>query len=104
MRHAVLGFILGIVSASSVALAAERADDWILHIDRESAYGAIHRRLAYQQHVDIVAADWPGLRGAAVQSQAALDGWMVNKGWGAWWNAFTAAQRADARQAILLGM
>lgn len=105
MRRSLLAYVLGFASALSVsAVAAERSDDWILTIDRESASGVIHRRLEYAQHADIAPADWPGMRGAAAQSQAALDGWMVTKGWGAWWGAFTQDQRVAARQAILLGM
>jgi len=99
MRNFVLGF-LAAVSLSAVA--ADRSDDWKITIDRESASGVIHRRIEFAQHVDVTPADWAGLRGAAAQSQAALDGWMTTKGWGAWWASFSAGQRADARAAILL--
>ena len=102
MRSFLAGFALCLTLTSGLAFAADRSDDWIVTIDRESASGVIHRRISIAQHVDVAPADWAGLRGAAAQSQAALDGWMTTKGWGAWWTSFSAGQRADARAAILL--
>ena len=85
---------------------ADRADDFILTVDRESAGPIIKRRLAYQQHVDIPTPDWPGMRAAAAVSLAQLDAWFTTYqggAWNAWWTGFTAAQREAARQTILLG-
>ena len=84
---------------------ADRADDFILSIDIEAG-GAIKRRLAYQQHVDIPAADWPAMRSAAATSLAALDAWFASYqsgAWHPWWDNFTTGQAEHARQAILKG-
>jgi hypothetical protein len=104
MRFA-LGFLLGVLSASTIAVAADRSDDWILTIDVESG-GAIKRRLAFAQHVDIPTADWGGMRSAAGTSLASLDGWFdsySNGAWNTWWDTFTSTQKEQARQALLKG-
>lgn len=88
------------------AHAADRADDWILTIDRESSGPVIKRRLSFEQGMPIPAADWPGMRSAAATSLASLDGWFdsyQNGAWNAWWDGFTTNQKEAARQAVLLG-
>jgi len=84
---------------------ADRADDFILTIDLEAG-GNILRRLSWAQHIDIPAADWPGMRSAAATSQASLDTWFTTYqggAWNAWWVSLGAGRQAQARQALLKG-
>lgn len=101
MRNLLLGFLLG----SSVAIAADRADDFILTIDVEQG-GAVHRRLSFSTHVDVLASDWPAMRTAAGTSQAAFDTWMnthAGGAWSAWYTGLGNARQAGLRGVVLKG-
>lgn len=98
--------LLTVLALIPTAHPADRADDWILTVDRASAGPVITRRLAVQQHVDIPTADWPAMRTAAATSLAQLDAWFASYSggaWNTWWLTFGTAQREAARQTILLG-
>lgn len=104
MRTVLTLLVLSALACAPV-YAADRADDFILHVDRDGA-GVILRRLSIEQHVDIPVADWPGMRAAAVTSPAALDAWFVthlNGAWNPWWTGLLPAQRTGLRATILLG-
>ena len=57
MRSFLAGFLVCLTLTSGLAYAADRSDDWIVTIDRESASGVIHRRIQFAQHVDAAPAD-----------------------------------------------
>lgn len=85
---------------------ADRADDFILTIDRESAGPVIRRRLSYAQHIDIPGTAWASMREAAAANLDTLDGWFStyqSGAWEDWWLSFSSSRREAARQALLLG-
>lgn len=73
--------------------------------DKLTGAGTITRTVGTGQHDEYTAAEWSGVRSAAVTSLAALDAWYAACGDTAradWWAALPAGLRAKYRDGILL--
>jgi hypothetical protein len=83
---------------------AERADDWILHIDRD-ANGGVKRTHIYQQHAPLNTADWSSERSAAATSLASWLSWLQTHDSPRydWMQTFDSTKQEHARQSLLLG-
>ena len=101
-----LGFVLGLtLGACATALAADRADDYILVVDTDSTNGSVKRVLELTQHLPRDTASWSSERSAAATSLASWLSWCQTNDQPAysWLTGLTSAQQEGLRQALLKG-
>lgn len=93
------------LALTPTAVAADRADDYVLVVDIDSTTGATKRTLQLLQHDELDTSKWAAERAAAATSLAAWLSWkQTNDQAGhTWLTGLTSTQQEGLRQALLKG-